>query len=88
MAEFVVGMKPTAANQFKRGGFLKVQPKQSHCRVGLNRLRRIFDTPQFAAGLKAQSASAHLYNSADHRLVLAQSAAVFRSLRLQENLPV
>jgi hypothetical protein len=31
-----VGMKPTAANQLKRGGFLKVRPKQSHCRVGLN----------------------------------------------------
>jgi hypothetical protein len=29
-------MKPTAANQLKRGGFLKVRPKQSHCRVGLN----------------------------------------------------
>jgi hypothetical protein len=36
MAEFVVGMKPTAAHKFKRGAFLEVQLKQSHCRVGLN----------------------------------------------------
>jgi len=36
-----VGMKPTTANQFKRGGFLEVRPKQSHCRVGLNRRSRI-----------------------------------------------
>jgi hypothetical protein len=49
MAEFVVGMKPTAANEFKRGGFLEVQSKQSRCRVGLNRRQRVFATPQLAA---------------------------------------
>ncbi|WP_348680875.1 hypothetical protein, partial [uncultured Limnobacter sp.] len=65
-----VGMKPTTANQFKRGGFLEVRPKQSHCRVGLNRRLRIFTSAQLTAGFKAQS------------------AAVFRSPRLQENLPV
>ncbi|MGV3467599.1 MAG: hypothetical protein ACO1OH_00725, partial [Limnobacter sp.] len=29
-------MKPTAANQLKRGGFLEVRPKQSRRRVGSN----------------------------------------------------
>jgi|GEM_PF-4637841 len=47
-----VGMKPTAANQLKRGGFLEVRPKQSHCRVGSNpqsapNRRRCFDRLAF-----------------------------------------
>ncbi|WP_306481507.1 hypothetical protein, partial [Limnobacter sp.] len=63
-------MKPTAANPLKRGGFLEVRPKQSHCPVGLNRRSRISTSVQLTAGFKAQS------------------AVVFRSPRLQENLPL
>jgi hypothetical protein len=48
-----VGSKPNAATKLKRGGFLEVQNRQTHCRVGFK----------------------------------AESAAVFRSPRLQENLP-
>ncbi|WP_341237413.1 hypothetical protein, partial [uncultured Limnobacter sp.] len=31
------------------GGFLEVRPKQSHCRVGLNRRQRLFNTAQLTA---------------------------------------
>jgi hypothetical protein len=37
MAELVVGLKPNAANGFKRGGFLEVRNRQAHCRVGVTR---------------------------------------------------
>ncbi len=55
-----VGLKPNASNEFKRGGFLEVQPEQSHCRVGLNRRRRIFSNPQLKAGFGARPTFAYL----------------------------
>jgi len=49
MAEFGVGMKPTVANQFKRGSFLEVLPKQSHCRMGSQNVKSIHRSTQKAA---------------------------------------
>jgi hypothetical protein len=68
MAEFFVGMKPTAANEFKRGGFLEVQPKQSHCRVGLNQRPRLTTNSQITAEFLAQSPSMVLAQPQQHFL--------------------
>ena len=74
-----VGVKPTAANQLKRGGFLEVRPKQSHCRVGSNLQsapiskfssqisgQRFSSTTQLTAAFKALSTLANLHYFTAH----------------------
>ena len=72
-------MKPTAANQLKRGGFLEVRPKQSRRRVGLNLqsapickfsaqlpVQRFAITERRTAVFNGQSALANLPHHATH----------------------